>query len=253
MMIIESDQREIGMKLVVFGANGQTGRLLTSHALAAGHPVVAVTRHPNDLPVVGPGLTVAGVDVRDEAAVGDVVVGADAVLSTLGVSFTREHVDTYSVGTANIVVGMRAAHVRRLVVVSSTAAYPTRRSGSPLTVRLMEPIITPTIGKTVYEDIRTMEPMVRSSDLDWTIVRPSGLFDLAEPTDYHAGEIDPIGAFTARIDLAHYLLALADDPASAGKTVVVSTTEGTPAVWQMILREAGAKPATHPSRTAPSK
>jgi putative NADH-flavin reductase len=59
------------MKLVVFGANGQTGRLPTSHALAAGHRVVAVTRHPRDLPVVGPGLTVAGVDVRDEAAVGD--------------------------------------------------------------------------------------------------------------------------------------------------------------------------------------
>jgi nucleoside-diphosphate-sugar epimerase len=164
------------MKLVLFGANGQTGRLLTSHALAAGHRVVAVTRHPRDLPVAGPGLTVAGVDVRDEAAVGDVVVGADAVLSTLGVSFTREHVDTYSVGTANIVAGMRAAHVRRLVVVSSTAAYPTRRTGSPLTVRLMEPIITRTIGKTVYEDIRSMETIVRSSDLDWTIVRPSGLF-----------------------------------------------------------------------------
>ena len=43
------------MKLVVFGANGQTGRLLTSHAVAAGHPVVAVTRHPSDLPVVDRG------------------------------------------------------------------------------------------------------------------------------------------------------------------------------------------------------
>jgi uncharacterized protein YbjT (DUF2867 family) len=31
------------MKLVVFGANGQTGRLPTSHALAAGHRVVAVS------------------------------------------------------------------------------------------------------------------------------------------------------------------------------------------------------------------
>jgi hypothetical protein len=71
------------------------------------------------------------------------------------------------------------------------------------------------------------------------------IFDLAEPADYHAGEIHPIGAFTARIDLAHYLLALADEPASAGKTGVVSTTEGTPAAWQMILREAGAK-TRHP-------
>jgi nucleoside-diphosphate-sugar epimerase len=234
---------EVDMNLVVFGANGQTGRLLAKQALVGGHGVVAVTRQPDNFPLTGPRLSVAGVDVRDEAAVSDVLVGADAVLSTLGVSFTRDPVDTYSVGTANIVAAMRASGVRRLVAVSSTAAYPTRRSRSPLTVRLIEPIITRTIGKTVYDDMRRMETIVRGSGLDWTIVRPSGLFDLAEPTDYHAGEVDPIGAFTARIDLAHYLLALADDSATAGKTVVVSTTEHTPTVWQMIRREAGSRPA----------
>ena len=85
--------------------------------------------------------------------------------------------------------------------------------------------------------------VVRGSDLDWTVVRPSGLFDLSEPSDYVAGEIDPIGAFTARIDLARYLLVLAADGHGAGKTVVVSTTEHTPSLWQMIVREAGAKPA----------
>jgi putative NADH-flavin reductase len=241
------------MKLVVFGANGQTGRLLTSQALAAGHQVVAVTRHQREFPIAGAGLTVAEADVRDEAAVAEVIVGADAVLSTLGVSFTREHVDTYSVGTANIVAGMRNARVQRLAVVSSTAAYPTRRTRSPLAIRLMEPVITRTIGKTVYQDIRSMETIVRESGLDWTIVRPSGLFDLAEPTDYHAGQVDPIGAFTARIDLAHYLLVLAGNPALAGTTVVVSTTQHTPSVWQMIAREASAKPATGPSPTAKSK
>ena len=76
--------------------------------------------------------------------------------------------------------------------------------------------------------MRRMENIVRGSALDWTIVRPSGLFDLPAPTDYHAGEVDPIGGFTARIDLAHYLLTLADDSATVGKTVVVSTTEHTP-------------------------
>jgi putative NADH-flavin reductase len=246
------------MKLVIFGANGQTGRLLTSQALAAGHQVVAVTRHPRAWPIADPALTIAGVDVRDAGAVAQVVMGADAVLSTLGVSFTREHVDTYSVGTANMVAGMRAAQVRRLVVVSSTAAQPTRRTGGPLAIRLMEPIITRTIGKTVYQDIRAMETVVRGSELDWTVVRPSGLFDLAEPTNYRAGEIDPIGAFTSRTDLAHYLLVLAGDRAAAGKTVTVSTTEHTPSVWQMIRREAGPKPANetveHPrSGTAPRK
>jgi nucleoside-diphosphate-sugar epimerase len=227
------------VKLAIFGANGQTGRLATALALNAGHQVVAVTRRPREFPLAGPGLTVSEADVRDASAVRPVVSGVDAVVSTLGVTFTREPVDTYSVGTANIVAAMHAARARRLVVVSSTAAYPTRRSRAPLSLRLVEPILTRTIGKTVYDDVRRMESIVRDSGLEWTIVRPSGLFDLPERTDYVRGEIDPVGAFTARIDLADYLLSLAADSANARRTVIVSTTEATPSLWQMIRREAG--------------
>jgi uncharacterized protein YbjT (DUF2867 family) len=232
------------MKLAIFGANGQTGRLTTALALGAGHHVVAVTRRPREFPLSGPGLTVAQADVRDASAVGPLVAGVDAVVSTLGVTFTREPVDTYSVGTANIVAAMRAARTRRLVVVSSTAAYPTRRSRAPLTLRLVEPILTRTIGKTVYDDIRRMETLVRDSGVDWTVVRPSGLFDLPVPTDYVRGDVDPVGAFTARIDLADYLVSLAADSATARQTVIVSTTEDAPSLWQMIRREAGGDSAT---------
>jgi nucleoside-diphosphate-sugar epimerase len=238
-MIINSDQFGGVMKLAIFGANGQTGRLATALALTAGHHVVAVTRRPREFPLSGPGLTVAEADVRDASAVEPVVAGVDAVVSTLGVTFTREPVDSYSAGTANIVAAMRAAGVRRLVVVSSTAAYPTRRSGAPFTLRLVEPIITRTIGKSVYDDIRRMETLVRDSGLDWTVVRPSGLFDLSEPTDYVRGDVDPVGAFTSRLDLADYLVSLAADAATARRTVIVSTTENTPSLWQMIRREAG--------------
>jgi nucleoside-diphosphate-sugar epimerase len=226
------------MNIVIFGANGQTGRLLTRRVLDAGHAAVAVTRKPDDFPFTHPRLTIARADVHDDALAW-VVDGADAVLSTLGVQFTREPVDTYSSGTRSIVAAMRQTGVRRLVVVSSTGAYPVKgRRNAPLALRAFEPIITRTIGKTVYDDIRRMETVVRDSGLDWTIVRPSGLFDLPYHTNYVAGEVDPVGAFTARIDLADYVLALAGDSAAAGKTVVVSTTEHTPTVWQMIRREA---------------
>jgi putative NADH-flavin reductase len=240
------------MKLAIFGANGQTGQLATALALDAGHQVVAVTRRPREFPLTAMGLTVAEADVRDASAVRSVVAGADAVVSTLGVTFTREPVDTYSAGTANIVAAMRAARTRRLVVVSSSAAYPLRRSRIPLTLRVVEPILTRTIGKTVYGDIRRMEVLVRDSDLDWTIVRPSGLFDLPEPTGYVRGEVDPVGAFTARIDLADYLVSLAADPSSTRRTVVVSTTEHTPSLWQMIRREAGSRDSAGPTSAVAS-
>jgi uncharacterized protein YbjT (DUF2867 family) len=226
------------MKNVIFGANGQTGRLLTRRVLDAGHEAVAVTRRPDDFPFADPRLTVVGADVRDAGSLVDVVDGADAVLSTLGVPFSRKPIDTYSVGVRNIVTAMQEASVRRLVVVSSTGAYhyPGRRN-TPLSLRLFEPIITRTIGKTTYDDQRRMEDIVRNSGLDWTIVRPSGLFDVPYVTDYVAGEVDPVGGYTSRLDLADYMTALAARP--GGKdTVVISTTVDTPTMWQMIRREA---------------
>lgn len=237
------------MQIVIFGANGLTGRLLTRRVLDAGHSAVAVTRRPDDFPINHPRLTIAGADVRRDSLTG-IVDGADAVLSTLGVPFTRRPVDTYSVGTRNIVDAMCQTSVNRIVVVSSTGAFPMPgRRDAPVMLRLFEPIITRTIGKTVYDDMRRMEALVRDSGLDWTIVRPSGLFDLPEGTNYVAGETDPIGAFTARIDLAAYLVKLAQDRTAAGKTVVVSTTEGTPTVWEMIRREAFKSDAP-PTKTA---
>jgi nucleoside-diphosphate-sugar epimerase len=226
------------MRIVIFGANGQTGRLATRRALDAGYTTVAVTRTPGDFPFSDPALTVAGADVHDVDAVGAVVADADAVLSTLGVTFTRESVNTYSRGTTNIVAAMQSSGPTRLVVVSSTGAYSAPgRTGAPFALRLFEPVITKTIGKTVYDDIRLMESVVRDSDLDWTIVRPSGLFDLPHVTEYTAGEVDPVGAFTSRSDLADYLVALAARNGSRD-TVTVSTTADTPTMWQMIRREA---------------
>jgi uncharacterized protein YbjT (DUF2867 family) len=97
------------MRIVIFGANGQTGRLATRRALDAGHRTVAVTRRPDDFPFSDPALTLARADVRDADAVARVVADADAVLSTLGVPFTRDPVDTYSRGTANIVTAMASS------------------------------------------------------------------------------------------------------------------------------------------------
>ncbi|MDV3127144.1 NAD(P)H-binding protein [Mycobacterium sp. 21AC1] len=226
------------MNIVIFGANGQTGRLLTRQAVDAGHHTVAVTRKPGDFPVSHPRLTVAGADVRDAASLRGVLDGSDVVLSVLGVPFGRAPIDTYSTGVTNVVAAMDEAGVRRLAVVSSTAVgrYP-GRTGAPFALQLFEPVIKRTVGKTTYDDQRRMEEIVRGSDLDWTIVRPSGLFDLPYVTDYVAGQVDPVGAFTSRTDLAHYLLTLAAVP-GGHETVTISTVADTPTMWQMIRREA---------------
>lgn len=46
------------MKIVVFGASGKTGRLLTEQALASGNAVVAYVRNKDSVTIVHPSLEV---------------------------------------------------------------------------------------------------------------------------------------------------------------------------------------------------
>jgi nucleoside-diphosphate-sugar epimerase len=229
------------MKIIVFGANGVTGRVLTQQALDAGHEVTAVTRQPSSFPIADGRLTVVGADVLDASAVDAAIAeaGADVVLSTLGVPFTRQPITVYSVGAANMVAAMSRHGVKRVVLVSSSAAEPHHHAeGGFVMNRILQPMVTATIGKTTYRDMRAMESLVRASDLEWTIMRPSGLFDAEAVSGYELFDNEAPGIFTSRADLAASMLQVAFDPSRVGKAVAVTTSEGAPTLVQMIRREA---------------
>src|SRR6266853_4945191 len=171
------------MKIVIFGANGATGKILTKQALDSGHRVTAVTRHPEAFPLRDVRLNVMGGDVFDLALVEQAVAGQDAVLSTLGVPYSRKPITLYSQGTAHIVQAMTHSGVRRLVCVSSSATDPHDTGGGFLFDKILQPLIISTLGRTMYADMRRMETLVMNSHLDWTIVRSNGLFETEAVTD----------------------------------------------------------------------
>ena len=225
------------MRIVIFGASGSTGRLLTEQALAAGHDVVAVTRRAADLPIRHEQLSVVEADVHDGQAVDRAVDGADVVLSTLGVPFTRKPVNIYSDGIRNIIAAMSRHGVERVVVVSSTATEPHHHAdGGFLLNRVLQPLFTATIGKTTYRDMRRMEALLRDSDLKWTIVRPTKLFDTPGVSGYELHEDQAPGIFTSRADLAASLLQQATDDRFVRKAVEVTTSQGVPTLLQLFRR-----------------
>jgi putative NADH-flavin reductase len=227
------------MRVTIFGANGPAGRLTVARALDAGHHVVAFTRRPHDFPQRHSALSVVGGDVQDAATVREAVRGSDAVLSTLGVPFSRRPVTVYSIGAGHIIEAMRAYGVKRLAVVTSSATEPHHHADGGFMLNwVLQPLITATIGKTVYADMRRMEALVRSADLEWTILRPSGLFDLTEPTAYHLDEDRAPGVYTARADLAAALVDQLADDRYVRRVAAVTTVEHTPTLWSMIRREA---------------
>jgi nucleoside-diphosphate-sugar epimerase len=129
--------------------------------------------------------------------------------------------------------------VKRLVVVSSSATEPHHHAaGGFLMNHVIQPLVTATIGKTTYADMRRMEELVRDSDLEWTIVRPSGLFDAPGVTSYELHEDQAPGIFTSRADLAACLLEQAADGRFVRKAVAVTTSEGVPTLFHMLRQEA---------------
>ncbi|MBU3062671.1 SDR family oxidoreductase [Nocardia sp. NEAU-G5] len=229
------------MLITVFGATGPTGRQLTDQALAAGHHVTAVARRPEKL-TPRPGLTLARADVADPEAVEAVVAGSDAVLSALGAAPTRGPVDTYSTGTGHIAEAMHRQGVKRLIVISSSVLDPGwRPSNAVFFNNVFDPYVNRVLARTAHEDMRRMEAAVRASELDWTIVRPSGLFDHPDVTDYVTDENSADGVFTARSDLAAAMLGQLTDGRFTRKAIGVATTQIKPNIAKLIWSEATRK------------
>lgn len=228
------------MRLVIFGANGPTGRLVTQRALAAGHGVTAVTRRPDAFPIEDPRLRVAEADALDAAAVDAVVAGHERVISTLGVPYTKEPVTIFSQTARNIAGAMSRHGLRRLVCVTSIGVHTELPPGEKFVFRKVIGPILLKMGRTLYEDARRMEDIVRATDLDWTVVRPSGLFDTTTVSDYRiavAPQRLP-GMFTSRTDLADVLLREAVEDRHLRACIEVITTQGTPNYATVFLKEA---------------
>ena len=202
------------MKVLVVGATGRTGRLLTRGALERGHEVTALVRSPEKLGDLAGRVRVVAGDVLDGGVVSDAVDGCEAVLVALSAAHRKGAPAVNSLGTLNVVRSMQRYDVRRLVVLSASGTAPGRDPNLPW---VFDRVIKPVLLGPAYADLRRMETNVRASELDWTIVRVSGaLSDGPARGDYRAepGHSLPGGRKIARADVAEYMLdqlTLTDD------------------------------------------
>ena len=145
------------LRLAMTGATGFVGARLLDLALAAGHPVNALTRRPQ---VPREGVTWIQGALGDREALGQLLRGADAVIHVAGVvnapdaaGFDAGNVD----GTLAMLAATTATGIHRFVHVSSLAARE------------------PTLSLYGASKARA-EELVRRSGLDWVIVRPPAVF-----------------------------------------------------------------------------
>jgi len=149
--------------VLVLGADGRVGRHLIRLGLERGIEMRGQVR-PNSPP--SPNATAA--DPRDPVALAGLLKGCRAALYVLGYR-GRGHVTFFSETTAALIAAMQQSGVQRLIAVTGVGAGETRGHGGLWYDKVIFPLFT----RDLYADKERQEAMIRSSGLDWTVVRPA--------------------------------------------------------------------------------
>lgn len=192
------------MNLLVIGATGGTGRALLKQALEQGHSVTAFVRNPEKLALTHHNLRIAKGDVTDYPSVEQAVAGKDAVLCALGTKVIGRNT-IQSDGARNIVRAMEKTGVRRLVLESSLDVGDSKGQLGFLFAH----VIRPTLLRNIFKDKELQEQIVRTSPLDWIIVRPAMLTNAERTGKYRAGFPPTDHSITRKIsraDVADFML-----------------------------------------------
>ena len=207
-------------KLLIIGASRGIGLETVKAALRGGHTVRALARSAASIPVENADLEKLSGNALDSDTIRNALEGVDVVIQTLGVDISLraifEPTTLFSRSTRILVDAMKAAGVNRLVAVTGLGAGDSRGHGGIL----YDAVVFPLLFKRVYDDKDVQEWIIRSSGLDWTIVRPGLLTSgpaagryrvLSVPQEWRFGVI-------SRADVADFLVRQVDDRTLIGAT-----------------------------------
>ena len=192
------------MNIIVFGATGSIGALTVLKLLENGHFVTAFARHPHALHLEHRNLKRVAGDVANPADVCLATAGSEAVIITLGSGNTRSG-RVRSEGTKQIIDAMQRYGIKRLVCQTTLGAGESWNNLNFFWKRIMFGVLL----RPVFEDHERQEQLVKASDLDWTIVRPSA-FTNATPKGALKVDISPdqrgLALNISRTEVAEFLV-----------------------------------------------
>lgn len=212
------------MTIAVFGGTGKTGRLVVAASLAAGHKVRVLARDPDKIPPAF-GLEFIKGDVLDGGRVMATLTGCDAAVIALG-AVKGSPTDVCSAGTFLILQAAAKTGTKNVAAISSLGVGDSRLD-VPLVFRLIADLFL----KKVMADKETQEAMLRAADLNWVILRPTGLTDGPATGNAVTGNGKMLDGFAkgrvpkgqvSRADVAAWALRAVTDPALARQTWFIS-------------------------------
>ncbi len=196
------------MKLIIFGATGTVGQHLVAQAQEAGHEVTAFTREKSKVNQQPQQPKIMEGDVLNAQRVAQAIQGHDVVLCVLGAGRKGK---VRSLGTQNIIRGMQANGVRRLIC-QTTLGCGTSRGNLNF---FWKHVMFGWFLKEAFIDHERQEQFISKSKLDWTIVRPAAFTDGPLTQQFCHGFAPnerSLKLKVSRADVAYFMLQQIDNP-----------------------------------------
>jgi putative NADH-flavin reductase len=168
------------MRIAIIGASGFIGSFIRDEALARGHQVTAIVRHPEKITVQNPRLTVVKADIlRDK--VDELVKGHDAVISAYspsrsGSDIYNEHVK----GAKAIISGVKKSGIKRLLVVGGAATLEVAPG-----VQLIDTMSPEQVTDGMLATRETLYMLRKEKELEWTFLSPAASIAAGERTGHY--------------------------------------------------------------------
>jgi uncharacterized protein YbjT (DUF2867 family) len=207
-------------RILLLGGTGPTGQHVVRQALAMGHTVTVVARHPERLGEHHANLTAVALDLTaDPEGLARILPGHDVVLSTIGRGLALKSAQLIERSVAIVVSAMERVGPARLIYQSSFGVGDTYPQAP-----WFQKIIFRTVLAGIYADKAVGDAMIRRSSLDWTMLYPVALRNKPTTGRYELSPVLPRGSTgsLARADAATAMLACLDAPATVRKLLVVS-------------------------------
>lgn len=196
------------LKIALFGATGMIGSRIAAEAARRGHQVTALARNPARVPADVANLTAARADLLDAASVGGAVRGHDVVASAYAPP--QDELATLGKATRALVEGVRAAGLKRLVVVGGAGSLEVAPGK-----QLVDTDGFPDAYKPIALAHRDAFDYYRGvADLDWTFFAPAALIAPGERTGAFRTGVNTLLADAegnSRISAEDYAIAFVDE------------------------------------------
>lgn len=187
------------MKIIVFGGTGDVGKIIVKKLLNKGQNVCVLTRQKKE---DAENLNYVVGNVLDIDIVETIINQDDKVIVSLG--FNNSTFDTMSKGTANIISAMYKKGAKRLVCLSAQGAGD---SWEYMPEEFKQMVLNDEKLNASFKDHSVQEDLIKMSNLDWTIIRPTEIIEEKESGTFTVNRPNENSRFQiSNFDVAQFIV-----------------------------------------------